>query len=98
MTTKRLLKLKHERRELGFMNAQVMKDESDLASWLLHVESPADLGEFRRHLATGSTMTLSMVTRDGDHLRGEAAVATVSDCLDAATVVTLAGLGPLYQS
>lgn len=97
MTTKRLLKLKHERRELGFMSAAVMRDDSDL-SWLLHVESPADLSEFRRHLASGSTMTLSMVTRDGDHLRGEAAVATVSDCLDAATVVTLAGLGPLYQS
>jgi len=40
-------------------------------------------------------MVLTMVTREGDQLRGEACVATVSDCLDAATVVTLSGVGPL---
>ena len=95
MTIKRLLRLKHGRRDLGFLSARVMKEDDVLASWLLRVESPADLDEFRSHLLAGSTMSLSMVTGDGDHLRGEAAVSTVSDAYDAATIVTLAGLGPL---
>jgi hypothetical protein len=98
VTIQRLLRLKHDRHELGFLSARVMKDDGALASWLLRVESPAELEEFRRHLATGSTMSLNMVTREGDHLRGEAAVSTVSDATGAATVVTLAGLGPLYSS
>ncbi len=96
MTIQRLLRLKHDRRDLGFMSARVMKEDAGVASWLLRVESPADLDLFRTHLNTGSTMSLTMVTRDGDHLRGEAAVSTVSDCYDCATVVTLAGLGPLH--
>jgi hypothetical protein len=95
MTIQRLLRLKHERRDLGFFSARVMREEGPFAPWLLHVESPDDLDEFRDHLASGSSMALSMVTRDGDHLRGEAAVSTVSYACDAASVVTLAGLGPL---
>ena len=43
-------------------------------------------------------MALTMVTREGDHLRGEACVASVSDCVTAATVVTLAGMGPLHTA
>ena len=41
---------------------------------------------------------LTMVTREGDQLRGEACVASVSDCVDAATVVTLVGVGPLRRA
>ncbi len=43
-------------------------------------------------------MAFTMVTREGDHLRGEACVASVSDSADAATVVTLAGMGPLRSA
>ncbi len=39
-----------------------------------------------------------MVTREGDHLRGEAAVSTVSCSCESATLVTLAGLGPLHAT
>jgi hypothetical protein len=42
-------------------------------------------------------MALTMVTRDGEHLSGEACVASVNECRDAATVVLLAGLGPLRR-
>jgi hypothetical protein len=94
----RLLRIKHERHDLGFFAARVMKEGDGLASWLLSVESPADVDVFRSHLASGLSMSLSMVTRDGDYLRGEAAVSTVSMSLDAATVVTLAGVGPLLAT
>ena len=36
-----------------------------------------------------------MITREGDHLRGEACVASVSTGRDTATMVTLSGMGPL---
>jgi len=98
MTTQRLMRIKHDRRDLGFFSASVLRDELAQAAWLLSVESPADMDEFRGHLAEGSSMALTLVTRDGDFLRGEASVAHVSDSYDAATVVTLTGLGPLYCS
>lgn len=98
MTIQRLLRLKHDRRDLGFFSARVMKEDGAIASWLLRVESPADLDEFRTHLQTGSSMSLSMVTREGEHLQGEAAVSTVSDSFDAATIVMLAGMGPLHAT
>ena len=98
MSTGRLLKIKHDHREIGFMSARVVKDESCEAAWCLRVESPADLDEFRGHLAQGSSMDLMMVTRDGDQLRGEACVASVSNCVDAATIVTLSGMGPLRNA
>ena len=47
MLSKRLLRLKHDRRDLGFFSARVMKEDGAIASWLLRVESPADLDEFR---------------------------------------------------
>ena len=43
-------------------------------------------------------MSLNMVTRDGAQLRGEAYVSSISDCVEAATVVVLAGAGPLRRS
>ena len=98
MTIQRLLRIKHDRRDLGFFSARVMREDGAFAPWLLSVESPADLDVFRDHLASGSSMSLSMVTREGDHLRGEAAVSTVSCSCESATLVTLAGLGPLHAT
>lgn len=94
----RLLKIKHDHRDIGFLSARVVTDEGHQAAWCLRVESPADLDEFRGHLAQGSSMALTMVTREGEQLRGEACVASVSDCVDAATVVTLSGMGPLRSA
>ncbi len=98
VTTGRLLKIKHDHRDIGFLSARVVTDEGCKGAWCLRVESPADLEEFRRHLTQGSSMALTMVTRDGDHLRGEACVASVSHGLGAATVVVLAGMGPLRSA
>jgi hypothetical protein len=98
MTTQRLLRIKHDRRDLGFFSARVLREDASQAAWQLSVESPADLDEFRTHLFDGSSMALTMVTREGDCLTGEACVANVSDSYDAATVVTLSGLGPLHRS
>jgi hypothetical protein len=95
VTSGRLLKIKHDHRDIGFLSASVVEDDGYQNGWCLRVESPADLDEFRGHLAEGSSMALMMVTREGDQLRGEACVASVSDCVDAATVVTLTGMGPL---
>ncbi|MCX6372665.1 MAG: hypothetical protein NTX16_06205 [Actinobacteria bacterium] len=91
----RLLKIKHDRQDIGFLSASIVREDGHQGSWCLRVESPADLEAFRVHLAEGSSMALTMVTREGDQLRGEACVASVSDCVNAATVVTLAGMGPL---
>ncbi len=43
-------------------------------------------------------MAFSMVTRDGVQLRGEAYVSSISDGVDIATVVVLAGSGPLRRT
>jgi hypothetical protein len=94
----RLLKIKHDHRDIGFLSARVVKDESYQAAWCLRVESPADIDEFRGHLAEGSSMALMMVTREGEQLRGEACVASVSDCAASATIVTLSGMGPLRRA
>ena len=63
--------------------------------WTLRVESPARTEDFRTHLTDGSSMSLNMTTRDGVHLRGEAYVSSISGGDDVATVVVLAGAGPL---
>ena len=98
VATGRLLKIKHDHRDIGFLSARVVEEKGCEAGWCLRVESPADLDEFRGHLAEGSSMVLTMVTREGDQLRGEACVASVSDCVDAATIVTLSGMGPLRKA
>lgn len=97
MEAKRLLRLKHDHQELGFFCARVVREGSEDVSWCLRVESPANPEEYRGHLQTGSSMALTMVTRDGEHLAGEACVAGVNECYDAATVVLLAGVGPLQR-
>jgi hypothetical protein len=91
----RLLRIKHDHRDIGFLSARVVTDDGYRTAWTLRVVSPADIDEFRTHLADGTCMTLTMVTRGGDHFRGEACVSSVSDSVDTASVVTLAGMGPL---
>jgi hypothetical protein len=98
MVSKRLLKLKHDRIDVGFLSASVSQEEiGHEPYWMLRVESPASTEDFRSHLIDGSCMSLSMVTRDGGQLRGEAYVSSISDCVQAATVVVLAGTGPLKK-
>lgn len=98
MTVRRLLRLRSGREDIGFFQARVLVEDGLCSGWRLQVVSPADPDEFRRHLSAGSSMTLSMVTRDGDFLRGEAAVSGLSESTDAATMVTLAGMGPLHAT
>jgi len=99
MASKRLLKLKLDRVEVGFMSACVNEDDATSETyWMMRVESPASTEDFRTHLVDGSSLSLNMVTRDGAQLRGEAYVSSISDCIDAATVVVLAGAGPLRRS
>ena len=99
MLLKRLLRLKHDRTDMGFLSAQVSEDEPGRHPfWSLRVESPSSTEPFRNHLSDGSSMSFSMITRDGSHLRGEAYVASISEGVDAATVVVLAGAGPLSKT
>ena len=95
---RRLLKLKHERTDLGFLSASLSEDGGRDTNWMLRVESPSSFEEFHDHLADGSSMALSMVTRDGEQLRGEAYVSSISDGANTATVVVLAGAGPLRRA
>ncbi len=95
MRSQRLLRLRHNRRDIGFLSARIVKDDGEETPWSLNVHSPSDPGEFRDHLLEGSCMSLTMITREGDHLRGEACVASVSTGCDTATMVTLSGMGPL---
>jgi hypothetical protein len=98
MLSKRLLRLRHDGVDMGFLSASLSEDSGPEPFWMLRVESPGSMEDFRIHLTDGSSMSLSMVTRDGSLLRGEAYVSSISDSLDAATVVTLAGAGPLKPS
>jgi len=98
MSTRRLLQLKLDRRELGFCSARVAREDGGKAGWMLRVESPSEMDPFRDHLQAGASLNLNMLTIDGDRLVGDACVASVSDCVDAATVVVLSGMGPLRQA
>jgi len=98
MATKRLLQLKLERRELGFYSARVVREDAGKSGWMLRVESPSELEDFRDHMRSGTSLSLNMLTVDGDRLAGEACVASLSDSMDAATVVVLSGMGPLRRA
>jgi hypothetical protein len=91
----RLLRLRHDHREMGFLSARILLDTE--SSWTLRVESPDDLDEYLTHLHHGSSMGLSIVTRDGKHYRGEACVSSVSADGEYTTLVVLAGVGPLHD-
>ncbi len=95
MKTKRLLKLKHDHLELGFLSAHVTREDGDAAAWSLLVESPGETDVFRDHLAAATSMEFTMMTRDGESLRGEAYVSSLSGGTDSATMVVLAGVGTL---
>jgi hypothetical protein len=84
--------------DVGFLSASVSEEEMGREPyWMLRVESPASTEEFRMHLSDGSCMALNMVTREGAQLAGDAYVSSISDCVDAATIVVLAGTGPLRR-
>lgn len=93
----RLLKIKHDHREMGFLSARLVSEIGSPDSWCLRVESPADVDEFREHLIHGHAMDLRMVARDGRAYRGEACVSSVSMSTEVATMVVLAGVGPLLS-
>ncbi len=93
--TRRLLKLKHEREDVGFVTARITQSFDSDGGWTLHVESPGDPESFHYHLLDGTSMSLHMTTREGDHLRGEAFVSRISGGGECSTVVMLAGAGPL---
>lgn len=98
MATKRLLQLKLDRHELGFYTARVVREDGGKTGWSLRVESPSDVDQFRDRLAAGSSLSLNMLTIDGDRLAGEACVASLSDSLEEATIVVLSGMGPLRRA
>ncbi len=99
MTTHRLMRLRHNRDNLGFLSASLMVDDPAAnRHWLLRLESPSTLDLFRDCLGTGSALSLNMITREGDTYRGEACVSSVSDSIDGPTLVSLAGVGPLFGS
>jgi hypothetical protein len=98
MLSKRLLRLLHDRVDMGFLSACVSEEEMGREPWwTLRVESPASIEEFRLHLSDGSSMSLNMVTRDGARMNGEAYVSNISDGTECASVVLLAGTGPLKR-
>lgn len=95
MASKRLLRLRYGRTDVGFLSASVAEDGGQGPDWSLRVESPSSTDDFRGHLHDGSCMALNMFTGDGGQLLGEAYVSSISDGIDSATVVVLAGTGPL---
>ena len=52
MPFRRLLKLRHDRTDLGFLGASVAEEGMGREqNWTLRVESPSSTEEFRNHLA-----------------------------------------------
>jgi hypothetical protein len=99
LTTHRLLRLRHDRENVGFLSASLLVDDpSANRHWLLRLESPSTLDLFRSFLGSGSAMSFSMITREGELFRGEACVSSLSDAIDGPTSVALAGVGPLHAS
>lgn len=99
MASERIHKIKYAHRDLGFLRASLEGDTRFAGGWRLSVESPAELDEFREHLASGACMTLALLGGDGEWRSGEGCVANVSasEAPDEATVVTLSGQGPLRR-
>jgi len=99
MTTHRLLRLRHDHENVGFLSASLMVEDPTMnRNWLLRLESPSTMELFRDFLGRGSAMSFSMITRDGRRYRGEACVSSLSDAVDGPTSVALAGVGPLHDS
>ncbi len=99
MTTHRLLRLRHDRENVGFLSASLMVDDpSANRHWMLRLESPSTLELFRGCLGSGNALSFSMITREGNLFRGEAYVSSLSDAVDGPTSVALAGAGPLQRA
>jgi hypothetical protein len=97
MTTHRLLRLRHDRENVGFLSASLMvEDPTANRHWLLRLESPSTLDLFRECLGSGGSISFSMITREGNVFRGEACVSSLSDAAEGPTSVALAGVGPLH--
>ena len=97
MATHRLLRLWHDRERVGFLSANLtVEDPAGSRYWLLRLESPSTIDLFRESLESGNTMSLRVMTRDGQVLAGEASVSSLSDASDGPTSVALAGVGPLH--
>jgi len=94
----RLQRIKHRQRVLGFASAVLVHDGSSPQEWCVRIESPAEVDEFREHLAQGESMSFTFFTRAGDLYQGEAAVARISSPSDETTIVTVSGIGPLQAS
>ena len=94
----RLQRIKLSHRVLGFASALLVHDGSSPQEWCVRIESPAEVDEFREHLAEGRSMSFTFFTRAGDLYQGEAAVARVSPPSDETTIVTVSGIGPLLSS
>ncbi len=95
MRTERLLSLKLDHVEMGFMRARVKSEDRGFNDWSLHVVSPSEPDTFVHHLTAGTPVQLVMTTRGGERMSGEAYVANVSEGREAATVVDLTGVGAL---
>jgi hypothetical protein len=91
----RLLKLRHDRRTMGFLSARICSDCA--TGWMLRVVSPEDISVYVEHLHRGSSMGLSMITRDGACYQGEACVSSVSLEGEEGSLVVLCGVGPLHN-
>ena len=89
----RLQRIKQGHRGLGFASALLVHDGSSPQDWCVRIESPAEVDEFREHLAQGRSMSFTFFTRAGDLYQGEAAVARVSPASDETTIVTISGIG-----
>ena len=99
MPTRRLLKIRHDRTDLGFLSASVLEEEMGREPyWSLRVESPSSTEEFRDHLTTARPWRSAWSRATASQLRGEAYVSSISDGMDIATVVVLAGSGPLRRT
>ena len=99
MTTHRLLRLRHDRENVGFLSASLMVEDPTMnRHWLLRLESPSTLELFRDCLGIGQRDVVQHDHARGDIFRGEACVSSLSDATDGPTSVALAGVGPLHGS
>lgn len=97
MSWGRILRIRHESRDIGFTSAHLESEASFGTGWRLSVVSPSDLDLFRGRLLHSSGLSLSLFAADGGWYAGEAAVAYVSESVDSSPVVTLSGSGPLRR-
>jgi hypothetical protein len=94
MARGRVLRIKYENRDIGFLDAGLEEDSCAGRCWQLRVKSPENLAEFRDSLALARSIALSLYAADGKWYTGQALVAFVSED-HLFPFVTLTGQGPL---